>query len=235
MAEVANRYPENVTGVVLSWTTNASTATSAARPRRPISRATTTAATRYVYKQPGSPEEEALCKEAMEGCPVEAIGNNGRVAARAPEFPETGKPLPCGGGFRLVRLPSGARRYPSRSMTPAQLRARVLTEWRGLPEIPFPRHNAKAIGATMTAVMEKLGLGDRLKEEEVLRSWAEIVGDFVSRHSTPQRLPAGVLTVRVLQPTLRYELDRVWKQDILEKLKARFGPALVREVKFLIG
>src|ERR1700730_1844238 len=31
----------------------------------------------YVYKQPETPEEEALCKEAMEGCPVEAIGNDG--------------------------------------------------------------------------------------------------------------------------------------------------------------
>ena len=31
----------------------------------------------YVYKQPTSPEEEALCKEAKEGCPVEAIGDNG--------------------------------------------------------------------------------------------------------------------------------------------------------------
>jgi ferredoxin len=31
----------------------------------------------YVSKQPTTPEEEALCKEAMEGCPVEAIGNNG--------------------------------------------------------------------------------------------------------------------------------------------------------------
>ncbi len=31
----------------------------------------------YVYKQPTTPEEEKLCKEAMEGCPVEAIGDNG--------------------------------------------------------------------------------------------------------------------------------------------------------------
>ena len=31
----------------------------------------------YVYKQPENEEEEALCKEAMEGCPVEAIGDNG--------------------------------------------------------------------------------------------------------------------------------------------------------------
>ena len=31
----------------------------------------------FVSKQPASPEEEKLCREAMEGCPVEAIGNNG--------------------------------------------------------------------------------------------------------------------------------------------------------------
>lgn len=31
----------------------------------------------FVSKQPSSPEEEAQCKEAMEGCPVEAIGNDG--------------------------------------------------------------------------------------------------------------------------------------------------------------
>ena len=31
----------------------------------------------YVYKQPENDEEEALCAEAMEGCPVEAIGSDG--------------------------------------------------------------------------------------------------------------------------------------------------------------
>jgi len=31
----------------------------------------------FVYKQPESEDEEALCKEAMEGCPVEAIGSDG--------------------------------------------------------------------------------------------------------------------------------------------------------------
>lgn len=31
----------------------------------------------YVYKQPSTPEEEQQCQEAMEGCPVEAIGNDG--------------------------------------------------------------------------------------------------------------------------------------------------------------
>ncbi len=31
----------------------------------------------YVYKQPESEEEVKLCEEALEGCPVEAIGNDG--------------------------------------------------------------------------------------------------------------------------------------------------------------
>lgn len=31
----------------------------------------------FVKKQPTTPDEEALCKEAMEGCPVEAIGDFG--------------------------------------------------------------------------------------------------------------------------------------------------------------
>jgi ferredoxin len=31
----------------------------------------------YVYKQPENDEERAQCREAMEGCPVEAIGDDG--------------------------------------------------------------------------------------------------------------------------------------------------------------
>ncbi len=31
----------------------------------------------YVFRQPSSPEEEAQCQEAMDSCPVEAIGSDG--------------------------------------------------------------------------------------------------------------------------------------------------------------
>ena len=31
----------------------------------------------YVFKQPENDEERELCLEAMEGCPVEAIGDDG--------------------------------------------------------------------------------------------------------------------------------------------------------------
>lgn len=120
-------------------------------------------------------------------------------------------------------------------MRPEQLRARALAEWRGLPETPFVFHTAREVGDILQKVMYGFGLKDRLREEEVMKAWGEIAGEFIAKHSTPQRLKDGVLTVRVLQPTIHYELDRVWKRKLLEKLKQRFGPRTVRELKFRIG
>lgn len=120
-------------------------------------------------------------------------------------------------------------------MTAAEVRSRVLAEWRGLPEIPFTRHNAKSASRLVTEWMAELGLDERLREEEITKVWAEIVGAFVAKHSAPHRLEKGVLTVRVLQPTVHYELDRVFKPKLLAKLKARFGASTIRELKFRLG
>jgi predicted nucleic acid-binding Zn ribbon protein len=118
---------------------------------------------------------------------------------------------------------------------PARLRAIALAEWRGYAEPPVQRDRTAAVGDAVAKLMQSLGLKERLQEEEVLRAWQELVGDFVARHSCPERLKDGVLSVRVLQPTVHYELDRVWKRDILAKFKARFGARTVREVRFRIG
>src|SRR4051812_11911131 len=120
-------------------------------------------------------------------------------------------------------------------MSPEKLRAMVLAEWRGLPEKPFVRDTSKQVGELVGKLMSTLGLSERLREEEVTRAWREIVGEFVANHSAPQRLQNGVLTVRVLQPTVHYELDRVFKPQLLAKLKSRFGATVIRELKFRIG
>jgi hypothetical protein len=48
-------------------------------------------------------------------------------------------------------------------------------------------------------------------------------------------LKDGVLYVSVLQPTVHYELDRVWRREIIAKLKDKFGARTVREIKFRLG
>jgi predicted nucleic acid-binding Zn ribbon protein len=114
------------------------------------------------------------------------------------------------------------------------MRARVIAEWRGHPEIPFPAHVSRPLGQILEKVVAELGLGTRIREEEVMSAWREVVGEFIAQHSSPQRLVEGVLHVRVLQPSMLYELDRTLRQDILAKLKRRFGRT-VRDVRFRVG
>jgi predicted nucleic acid-binding Zn ribbon protein len=118
-----------------------------------------------------------------------------------------------------------------------KVKARVLEEWRGLPETPFPRE--KGIPPSMHTLvgqtLRKLGLQNRINEEEISAAWREIVGEFLSAHSTPAGLNTGTLMVRVLQPTIHFELERVWKKTILEKLQAKFGKNSVRSIRFKIG
>jgi len=120
-------------------------------------------------------------------------------------------------------------------MKPARLRARVLAEWRGLPQTPVAQDRAVSVADGVAKLMQTLGLGERLRAESVLSAWQEIVGEFVAKHATPRQLKDGVLTVSVLQPTMHFELERNWKRQILDKLKKRFGARTVREIKFRIG
>jgi predicted nucleic acid-binding Zn ribbon protein len=120
-------------------------------------------------------------------------------------------------------------------MKPAKLRARVLAEWRGLPQKPLAEDRTVPVAEAVEKLMKSLGLQDRLKAEAVIAAWKDVVGEFVAKHSAPRQLKDGVLYVSVLQPSLHFELERVWKREIVEKLKKRFGARVVRDVKFRIG
>ena len=115
------------------------------------------------------------------------------------------------------------------------LREQVLAEWRGFSEpAPVPDRTV-SVKEVIAQLAPKLGLQTRLREEEMLAAWSEIVGEFFAQHSRPDRLVGGVLYVLVLQPTVLYELDRRWKGMILEKIRVRFGAKLVKEIRFSVG
>ncbi len=119
-------------------------------------------------------------------------------------------------------------------MTP-ELRKRVLREWRGLPQSVPRTAIDQPIAETLAKVMQRLGLKERVHEAEILSAWKGIVGDFIAGHSRPDRIRDGVLFVQVLQPTVHYELDRVWKPQIIEKLARRFGKKVIRDIRFRVG
>jgi predicted nucleic acid-binding Zn ribbon protein len=114
-------------------------------------------------------------------------------------------------------------------------RDRVIAEWRGLAEPKRRPERLKDIGELLPALMQKLGLRERLHEKDVMDAWSAIVGDFIAAHSEPVSLREGTLYVRVLQPALHYELEQISKAEILRKLKRRFGARTIREIRFRVG
>jgi predicted nucleic acid-binding Zn ribbon protein len=115
------------------------------------------------------------------------------------------------------------------------LRAAVIAEWRGLSERKMRTDRWQSPAELVPKLMQRLGLRERLHETEVIETWSNIVGEFIAAHSTPFALRNGILYVRVLQPVLHYELEQVSKIDILRKLKKRFGPKTIRDVRFRVG
>ena len=80
MADIANKYPENSGGKF--YVDNQCIDCDLCRETAPDNfKRNDDGGYSFVYKQPENDEEAARCKEAMEGCPVEAIGSNGDAAA----------------------------------------------------------------------------------------------------------------------------------------------------------
>ena len=97
------------------------------------------------------------------------------------------------------------------------------------------RDRCKRTADLLPPLMQKLGLRERLRENEVMEAWTDIVGEFIAAHSAPAALRERVLYVRVLQPALHYELEQIAKAEILRKLKERFSGRVIRDIRFRLG
>ncbi len=113
-----------------------------------------------------------------------------------------------------------------------QIRRKILEEWRGLPDGAERPDRTMGVAEALKKLLPRLGLTERLNEKEIQDAWRGIVGDFLASHSVPVSMKEGVLIVQVLQPTVRYELDRSWKPEILRKLRERFGARTIKDIKF---
>ena len=110
---------------------------------------------------------------------------------------------------------------------------RLLQEWRGFDNDERPDRSA-SVSYLLGKLLPQLGLDTRIKEADITAAWKGIVGEFIAQHSQPDRLVAGTLHIRVIQPSVRYELDRTWKPEILRKLREQFGEKVIRDIKFVL-
>jgi hypothetical protein len=110
----------------------------------------------------------------------------------------------------------------------------MVSAWRGVDEGPILDLPALSVADLVGKIVAQAGIADRMKLEEVLAAWRDIVGDFLFQHSRPESILRGVLMVRVLQPTVHHALA-MERTRILKKLQTQLKSAGIKDVRLKHG
>lgn len=78
-------------------------------------------------------------------------------------------------------------------------------------------------------MLRAYGLGNRLDEMKLIKSWEEVVGRMISKHTNSVNLKSGTLYVSLDSAPLKQELSYA-KTKLIEKLNQSAGKPLVKEI-----
>ncbi len=94
-----------------------------------------------------------------------------------------------------------------------------------------PPDTLRPAGELLAGLLTKLGLDQRLREQEALTRWPELVGPEIASRSRALRIREGVLYVQVTSAAWSQEL-RFLKARILAGYDAALAPGLVKDIRF---
>jgi predicted nucleic acid-binding Zn ribbon protein len=94
--------------------------------------------------------------------------------------------------------------------------------------------DVKTASAVLQQVLRAHGLEERVRGFQAAESWPEIVGPALAGRSSVMDFREGRLTVEAAGASVMLEL-RMRQDEILRQFASRYGPALVREIRFVPG
>lgn len=114
------------------------------------------------------------------------------------------------------------------------MRHRLVAAWRGVSDGPVMTLPTLSVADLAPKIVAQAGLADRVKLEDVLSAWQEIVGDLLFKLTRPDSMERGILTVRLTQPSAHHAL-MLEKGKILKRLQNRLPEAKIRDIRFRHG
>ena len=115
-----------------------------------------------------------------------------------------------------------------------RMRRAILWEWRGGDEPERMDARVYRPDAFVSAILKSAGAADGVEYERLKEMWKEIAGDYVARQAAPDSLRGGCLTLKVLQPAMRFHLEQT-KGQLLKNLKKVAGEGVVKSIRFSVG
>jgi hypothetical protein len=92
----------------------------------------------------------------------------------------------------------------------------------------------RELGQTLQRVLQRIDPDKRLEVYRVWTFWDEEVGETIASRAEPAGFRAGVLSVRVSSAAWTQELQFM-KETLRERLNARLGKELIRDIYFVSG
>ncbi|MCB2203941.1 DUF721 domain-containing protein [bacterium] len=86
------------------------------------------------------------------------------------------------------------------------------------------------LGAALQRVLEQQGMTRKIREQEVLLRWEELVGTAIANHAQAQRLHKGVLWVEVTDAAWRQELQ-LMRTELIRRINTSLGDDIVTELR----
>jgi len=114
------------------------------------------------------------------------------------------------------------------------MRARVVREWIGAPKPLDLNKNISEASEWVESILEKIGMTGGLEEDRVKETWSELAGPLVASQTAPVSLKRGCLTLKVLQPSMRFHLEQL-KPQLLRKLQQELGDENIKSLRLTIG
>jgi predicted nucleic acid-binding Zn ribbon protein len=114
------------------------------------------------------------------------------------------------------------------------IRKAVLREWRGGDEPERLDARVHAPGEFLATILRDAGADEGIDEERLRAVWGRVAGEMVARHTSPDSLKRGCLTLKVLQPAMRFQLEQM-KGRLLRNLRAELGEDVVKSIRFSLG
>ena len=89
----------------------------------------------------------------------------------------------------------------------------------------------RSIRDALEELIETLGIGKKLREQDVFTVWDEAVGERIAKVAKPTRMLQGTLFISVKTGVWRNELS-MRKQEIVGRLNEVLHEDIVRDIKF---
>jgi len=126
------------------------------------------------------------------------------------------------------------KKKAKKSFSQSRSRARVISEWRGAVDPPDPERNLSNASDWVERLLKKAGLADGVEIQAIRASWREITDEFIAANTEPVSLKNGVLSLRVVQPSMRHHLMQS-RLQLKKNLQEKLGNTVIKDLRIQLG